>query len=96
VSPDATFPCPQCGAELPVAARSCSECGSDAGTGWSETAEDDATELPEAMGDDEYGEFLARELPGSEPRPVRRRRLAWMWFALTLAFLFLLWTSRSV
>jgi hypothetical protein len=30
------FICPNCGAEVPMRARSCPECGSDENTGWSE------------------------------------------------------------
>jgi len=29
-----SFECPHCGAMVPVRAKACRECGSDAGTGW--------------------------------------------------------------
>jgi hypothetical protein len=33
-----TFPCPNCGAAVPLKAKACPECGSDEETGWSEAA----------------------------------------------------------
>ncbi|NJK63905.1 MAG: hypothetical protein HC921_15570 [Synechococcaceae cyanobacterium SM2_3_1] len=33
-----TFRCPNCGANVPVKAKACPECGSDEETGWSEAA----------------------------------------------------------
>ena len=32
------FTCPICGADVPIKARACPECGSDEKTGWSEAA----------------------------------------------------------
>lgn len=40
------FICPNCGAEVPVKALSCPECGSDEKTGWSEDTMYDGLDLP--------------------------------------------------
>jgi rubredoxin len=40
------FVCPNCGAEVPVKALSCPECGSDEKTGWSEDTMYDGLDLP--------------------------------------------------
>jgi uncharacterized membrane protein YvbJ len=40
------FICPNCGAEVPVRALSCPECGSDEKTGWSEDTMYDGLDLP--------------------------------------------------
>ena len=37
----ATFECPNCGADVPVSAVVCRECGSDAETGWKSSEEID-------------------------------------------------------
>lgn len=91
---ESSFPCPHCGADVPARARSCRGCGSDLETGWSGSAEEDSLELPEPMSEEDYGEFLARELPGREPPRVRRRRLAVALLGITLALLFLWWATR--
>ncbi len=41
------FNCPNCGAEVPIKALSCPECGSDEKTGWSEDTMYDGLDLPE-------------------------------------------------
>jgi hypothetical protein len=48
---DETFSCPNCGADVPVAARACPECGSDEETGWSQDTMYDDLDLP----DPDYG-----------------------------------------
>ena len=45
--PRATFPCPNCGAEVRAGSRSCPECGSDEETGWSDDTLYDGLDLPE-------------------------------------------------
>lgn len=40
------FICPNCGAEVPVKALSCPECGSDEKTGWSEDTMYDGLDFP--------------------------------------------------
>lgn len=42
------FVCPNCGAEVPLRALACPECGSDEDTGWSEDTMYDGLDLPEA------------------------------------------------
>ena len=45
--------CPVCGEHVPAGARSCSDCGADARTGWSEDTLYDGLDLPdEAFEDD--------------------------------------------
>jgi hypothetical protein len=56
-----TFPCPNCGADVPPRARVCPECGSDDETGWSEDTLYDGLDLP----DPGYG-------PDPGPPPPRR------------------------
>ncbi len=40
------FVCPNCGAEVPIKAKSCPDCGSDENTGWSEDIMYDGLDLP--------------------------------------------------
>jgi len=40
------FDCPNCGAEVPIKAKSCPDCGSDENTGWSEDTMYDGLDLP--------------------------------------------------
>ena len=40
------FDCPNCGAEVPIKAKSCPDCGSDEKTGWSEDTLYDGLDLP--------------------------------------------------
>ncbi len=40
------FNCPNCGAEVPIKAKSCPDCGSDEKTGWSEDTMYDGLDLP--------------------------------------------------
>ncbi len=57
-------PCPHCGAPVPARAKSCRECGSDAGTGWApeERIGSESVDLPEQELDpEEYREFLQKE-----------------------------------
>ena len=44
---DEHFVCPHCGAEVKANAQSCSECGSDEKTGWSQETIYDNTGIPE-------------------------------------------------
>ncbi len=44
---DDYFVCPNCGAEVPLKAKACQECGSDENTGWSEDTMYDGLDLPE-------------------------------------------------
>ncbi len=40
------FGCPNCGAEVPIKAKSCPDCGSDENTGWSEDTMYDGLDIP--------------------------------------------------
>jgi hypothetical protein len=60
--PAETFPCPNCGEDVPAGARACPECGSDEETGWSSETLYDGLDLP----DPGYG-------PVDDPRPAPRR-----------------------
>jgi hypothetical protein len=90
------FVCPVCGADVARSAMSCQECGADEATGWSETAEDDALELPEEMGDDEYEEFLSRELPDAAPRRAARRKLLRAFVGIVLVALLSWWAAHAL
>ncbi len=82
-----TFPCPNCGFEVPDGALSCPECGSDEETGWSETAYVGGLDLPENdWPEDEWPDDPAadRESGGILPRVVV------VVFALLLVVAFLL------
>jgi hypothetical protein len=56
------FECPHCGADVPVGARACRECGSDAGTGWQESEEVDYQSVP-LPDDDLVGAAKPRGIP---------------------------------
>ncbi|HEX6813528.1 MAG TPA: zinc-ribbon domain-containing protein [Planctomycetota bacterium] len=49
-----TFECPNCGASVPVGAKACRECGSDAATGWQDQEEIDyqGEYIPEGYSED--------------------------------------------
>ncbi len=85
---DDTFPCPNCGFDVPDGACVCPECGSDDETGWSETAYVGALDLPddEDYDDEDYDDAASgHESGGILPR------LVVVVFALLLvaAFLFM-------
>lgn len=70
------FECPNCGADVPVGAKSCRECGSDDSTGWQSGEQKDyaQVDLPDGY----------REGEGSELPPVRTP--TWVrWTALVAA-----------
>ena len=81
--------CPHCGAPLPGRARFCRECGSDADMGWRD--EDASLEIPDEYGEEEYQEFLRRELPGAAAPPRRKRDRLWRGAAVVLLLALLLW-----
>lgn len=78
------FECPNCGADVPVGAKACRECGSDDSTGWQSAEEIDyqGLELPE-------GYAVDPEHPGAV---VQRRRPWWVpVVAVVVAAALLLW-----
>ena len=87
------FVCPHCGAELPVNAHFCRECGADEEFGWNEDfGEDD--DLPDGGydgdGSFDYDEYIAREFPDQAPRPTARR-LMLRTVTIVVILAFLLW-----
>ena len=77
------FVCPHCGADVPMSAAACRECGSDNETGWSEDAHVWEAGIPAGYGGDDddddldYDEFIERELPGQSENSVRKRLTKW-------------------
>jgi len=93
-----TFTCSHCGAEVPARSLACPECGSDAGTGWSEQASDWAGELPTGYDDDpdfDYEEVLRSEglAPGGRPSRAALRRRAVVTVGVLLIVCLLLWLA---
>jgi uncharacterized membrane protein YvbJ len=70
------FECPNCGADVPVGAKACKECGSDESTGWQSAEQKDyaQVDLP-----DGYREGESDELPPTKTAPWVR------WTALVVA-----------
>ena len=63
------FPCPHCGADVPVSAQFCRECGADERSGWSNDADDDYAE-DDPEDDFDYDDFVRREFPDqAQPAP---------------------------
>ena len=63
-SPQESFPCPVCHADVPVGAASCKACGADERTGWS--SDDPETDiqdlgLEQSLDDERYAEFLEED-----------------------------------
>lgn len=88
-SPDDYFVCPNCGAEVPVKAKCCPECGSDENTGWSEDTYLDGVTLP---GEDDG------EHEGKPTGPLDKSRPMWIVVAIVLlaiAALFLVGILRG-
>lgn len=82
------FICPNCGAEVPVSAKACPECGSDEKTGWSGSTIYDGTgiEDPEEF---DYEDWKRREVEGRGPR--RTRKQWWWWVVGVMILAALLW-----
>jgi hypothetical protein len=57
--------CAVCGAAIPAQARACPGCGADERTGWSESTESDALDLPDEEFD--YEGFVEKEFGGGVP-----------------------------
>ena len=72
------FVCPHCGADVPMSAAACRECGSDNETGWSEDAQVWEAGIPAGYGGDDdfdYDEFIERDLPRSRGTVQHERQL---------------------
>lgn len=90
--------CPNCDEVVPGGAVSCPSCGSDWDTGWADGADVWAGDLPAGYddeGDDDFDYEAALEAEGLAPsgssargRAEARRRL-WIWAAVVLAALVL-------
>jgi hypothetical protein len=74
-APRAFFPCPRCGAPVREGALACKECGSDERAGWADDVHD-GLDLPGAMDDDQYAEFVASELGAGDGSGGRAPRSA--------------------
>lgn len=90
-----TFTCAHCGADVPVRAPACPECGSDERTGWSEDAW--AADLPAGYGADpdfDYDEFLRAEgLAGRRTPKEKARRRRFLAVGVLLCIGVLLWLA---
>ena len=73
------FACPHCGADVPIGAKVCKECGSDAETGWhdEEEIQYQSLDLPTGYSDDP-------DHPGTTQENRCYSQLAWMLRAMTL------------
>lgn len=81
------FVCPHCGADVPVGAKVCRECGSDDETGWSEGEDVWKAEIGTGYGDEEdfdYDEFVQKELPEHAAPNVKRSLTKWILVALVM------------
>ncbi len=61
-----TFTCPHCGAQVPVGAAACRECGSDEETGWANEGDQWNTGVEDGYQPDDdfdYDNFVAEEFP---------------------------------
>ena len=74
--------CPNCGAEVPPAARACPGCGADEQTGWSEDAHVGALDLPDDSFN--YDQFVEEEFG---KKKIVRRGLHWFWWLVAVAIL---------
>jgi hypothetical protein len=83
--PEPPETCSNCGADLPLNAKACPECGADDATGWSEQARYDGLDLPDENFD--YNDFVKREFAGGGKPALPRgvSRFWWMVAFLALA-----------
>jgi len=78
--------CPACGAEVPLRALACPECGADERTGWNEEATRyDGLDLPDDSTD--YDEM--RHDQGPRPR-IRPKGVTWSWWVVGVVLLAIL------
>jgi RNA polymerase subunit RPABC4/transcription elongation factor Spt4 len=84
-SPLSTMPpetCPNCGADVPRAAKACPACGADESTGWSDSAYAGRLGIPEENFD--YDRFVHEEFA---PRRVKPRGIHWLWWLTALVLI---------
>ena len=76
---DDYFLCPNCGAEVPVGAKFCRECGASDDSGWGEEESQDEGSGSGYGPDDEfdYDEFVRREFPEQSPVDSNYRLKRW-------------------
>lgn len=89
------FTCPHCGADVPLGAAVCRECGSDAETGWSENAHVWSADIPTGYDEEDafdYDEFVSREFPGHPPPRLDAKKLAVALVVALVCLGILLWT----
>jgi hypothetical protein len=77
--------CPHCGAEIPLQAKACPECGSDEQTGWSDRAHTDRLGIPDDEFD--YDEFVKEEFGGRNESAVQPREISWLWWIVAIVLL---------
>ena len=58
-----SFVCPHCGADVPVGAKFCRECGADEEVGWNDENAWSTGYDTEVMDDEDYEDFVRREFP---------------------------------
>lgn len=97
---DDCFICPHCGAEVPVNAEFCRECGASDEFGWDEDGHWWDDELPTGYGTDpefDYDEFIAREFHhhASPWAKARVKRLALGVIVVLVCLALLVWTLLS-
>jgi hypothetical protein len=73
------FNCPCCGAEVPVGAKFCRECGASDESGWGEDESQDEESSTGYRPDDDfdYDEFVSREFPNQSPFGSKQRVKRW-------------------
>jgi hypothetical protein len=74
------FNCPCCGAEVPVGATFCRECGASDDSGWGEGDDSQDEDSPTGYGPDDdfdYDEYVSREFPDQSPDGSRPRVKQW-------------------
>jgi hypothetical protein len=58
-----TFTCPHCGAQVPVGAAACRQCGADEESGWGDHDDTGLADGYEPDDDFDYDEYVAEEFP---------------------------------
>lgn len=97
-NPDAWFPCPHCGAQVPQGATFCRACGATEESGWG--PDDYQEDYPAGYGgedDFDYADYLRREFPDhADRRESVSLKVALFTLAAVLAALGLLLASLGL